>query len=895
MRYLTAISLFIIGLGLSACKANKEVFKDDSETKETVDDLFGNLEDEKELPTRPRYNPSAKRINDVTHAKLEVSFDWEKSYLYGTATHTITPHFYPTDSLTLDAKGMEIKTVHLLNDEGQKELNYVYDGMKLRIQLDQEYTRVDTYMVAIEYIAKPDELEQQGSSAIASAKGLYFINPDGSDPKTMPQIWTQGETESNSVWYPIIDKPNERITQELFITVDDKYTTLSNGTLVYSKDSKNGTRTDYWKQDLDHTPYLTMMTIGEFKRVEDKWIRPDGTEMMVDYYVEEDWVPYAKEIFGTTPEMIGFFSELLGTPYPWDKYSQIVVREYVSGAMENTSAVIHGDFLYRNTRELLDDHNESIIAHELFHHWFGDLVTCESWANLPLNESFANYSQFLWDEYKHGMDEAEYHAESEADGYFASAQQSGYVDMIRFDYLDKEEMFDGHSYNKGGRILHMLRNYLGDDAFFKSLQHYLNKMGSKPAEIHDLRLSFEEVTGEDLNWFFNQWFLDKGHPTLEIKQEMDSATNEMVVHVNQKQDFDDFPLYKIPFAIEVYYDGNKVREEVVIEEVNNSFRFPIKGGIKNIIVDADRVVLCDREEIKPLEQFHHQYYNAPKYMDRKEAILEAGRRKIENSHQLIEDALNDPFWALRSLAIDNAKWLRKAKEEVLKNKLIAMAKEDKNAKVRSKAVSFLAKFYSKDNDVKALFEEALKDSSYTVMSKALNGISKNDLDKAMKLSKQYEKEKSTTLRTAIAAIYVKDGAPEHNEFFINAIEEAGGFSKFGLVSTYGTYLKSQKPETVKKGLYIFEDIAKNSAAWYFKLGGYQGLITLEGHYKGRVYDLEAQISKLETADEDNTGKIAELQKELNEAKEMSELMTSKIKALKAEEKDKNILNMLSTY
>lgn len=895
MRYITAISVFILGLTITACKANKDVFEEDPKTDDKVNDMFGNFEEEEQLPERERYNPSATRINDVTHAKLEVSFDWENAYLNGKATHTITPHFYHTDSLTLDAKGMEIKTVHLLQENTPKKLDYDYDGQKLRIDLDQEYTRVDTYRVAIEYTAKPNEYENQGSSAIASAKGLYFINNDGSDPETMPQIWTQGETESNSVWYPIIDKPNERITQELFITVDDKYTTLSNGTLVYSTDNEDGTRTDYWKQEMDHTPYLTMMTIGEFKRVEDKWVRPDGSEMIVDYYVEEDWVPYAKEIFGATPEMIGYFSELLQTPYPWDKYSQIVVREYVSGAMENTTAVIHGDFLYRNSRELLDEHNESIIAHELFHHWFGDLVTCESWANLPLNESFANYSQFLWDEHAHGMDEAEYYAEIEEDGYFASAQQSGYVNMIRFDYIDKEEMFDGHSYNKGGRILHMLRNYLGDDAFFSSLKHYLKKMRHSPAEIHDLRLSFEEVTGEDLNWFFNQWFLDNGHPTLEIFQTIDSAANEVEVTVNQKQNFKDFPLYKLPFAIEVYYDNEKVREEVVIEEVENTFRFPLKGGIKNIVVDADRVVLCDREENKPLEQYHHQYYNAPKYMDRKEAILIAGREKDETSHKLIEDALNDPFWGLRILAIDNAKWLRKAQEEELKNKLIDIAKNDEVAKVRSKAVSFLSKFYNKDADVKMLFEEALKDSSYTVMSKALNGIAKNDLDKAMELAKDLESEESTSIKTAIAAIYVKDGSPEHNQFFINAIESAGGFSKFGLVSTYGTYLKKQEPETVKKGLYIFEDIARNSAAWYFKLGGYQGLITLEGNYKGRVYDLESQISKLETAEDDNSEKIAELQKELNEAKSMKKLMTEKIKELKEQEKDQNVLNMLSSY
>src|SRR5690606_29186550 len=197
-----------------------------------------------------------------------------------------------------------------------------------------------------------------------------------------------------------------------------------------------------------------------------------------------------------------FFSEKLGVEYPWDKYHQIVVRDYVSGAMENTGAVIFGDFVYKNKRELLDANDQSIIAHELFHHWFGDLVTAESWSNLTLNESFANYSQYLWDEHRFGLDEADYQAEGEADGYYQTGQSQGYHDLVWFDYDNKEQMFDGHSYNKGGRILHMLRNYIGDDAFFKALNIYLTQNKFKAAEFHQLRLAFEEVTGEDLNWFF---------------------------------------------------------------------------------------------------------------------------------------------------------------------------------------------------------------------------------------------------------------------------------------------------------------------------------------------------------------------------------------------------------
>ena len=220
--------------------------------------------------------------------------------------------------------------------------------------------------------------KEGGSAAITSDKGLYFINPKGEDPNVMPQIWTQGETEASSVWFPTIDAPNVKTTQEMFITVKDKYTTLSNGKFLGSTKNENGTRTDHWKQDLPHAPYLFMMTVGEFKVIKDSYTRKNGEKMPVNYYVEKEWESSAQAIFGETPAMIKYFSELLDLEFPWDKYHQVVVRDYVSGAMENTGAVIFGDYAYKTERELLDENDQSTIAHELFHHWFGDLVTAES-------------------------------------------------------------------------------------------------------------------------------------------------------------------------------------------------------------------------------------------------------------------------------------------------------------------------------------------------------------------------------------------------------------------------------------------------------------------------------------------------------------------------------------
>ena len=497
----------VIGLALvmvmGACSIlqpsaqNNNVVEEQPVEEETLEEVTVEVDEDPMI-----YQETERMINDLIHTKLEVSFDWDKARLNGKATLDLKPYFYGVDSLYLDAKGFDLHKVVLVQGGKEIPLSHTYDGEIIAIKLNKTYTRNERYRVKIDYTAKPNERKSKGSDAITSDKGLYFIKPDEKRPDIMPQIWTQGETEASSCWFPTIDAPTEKMTQELYITVKDKYKTLSNGTLVYGVENGNGTRTDYWKQDLPHSPYLVMMAIGEFEVVKDSW--RDSVE--VHYYVEKPFKPYAKAIFGSTPEMMEFFSKLLGVDYVWDKYHQIVVRDYVSGAMENTSAVIHGDFLYQTTRELLDKDNESIIAHELFHHWFGDLVTCESWSNLPLNESFANYSQYLWDEYKYGKDEADHNGFEEMQGYLGEARGKQ-VNLIRYFYEDKEDMFDAHSYNKGGRILHMLRNFLGDDAFFASLNKYLEDNKFKTAEVHNLRLAFEEVTGYDLNWFFNQWFL----------------------------------------------------------------------------------------------------------------------------------------------------------------------------------------------------------------------------------------------------------------------------------------------------------------------------------------------------------------------------------------------------
>ncbi|MDW8274269.1 MAG: M1 family metallopeptidase, partial [Chitinophagales bacterium] len=436
-------------LFIAGCKTTKHIIESNAEDP-VVEDTLGEIQIS--FPKEKSYRAAYSIEFDLLHTKLDVFVDWSKQHLPGKAWLTLKPHFYPTDSLVLDAKGFDLKEVSLVSKDGsRKPLSFSYDSLKLKIRFNKKIYAHDTLQLYIEYTAKPNERKSGGSAAIASDKGLFFINPLGAEKNKPTQLWTQGETEANSCWFPTIDAPNQRCTGEISITCEKKYLTLSNGLLTSSVDLGNGLRKDTWTMRLPHAPYLFMIVVGEFAVVKDKW-----RNITVDYYVEPEYAPYAKDIFGHTPEMLEFFSKKLGYDFPWPKYAQVIVRDYVSGAMENTSASLFGEFVMRTRRELLDNNYEDIVAHELFHQWFGDLVTCESWSNLPLNESFATYGEYLWAEHKYGKMEADKMLYQNLKSYFDEAQTKNET-LIRFFYNDKEEMFDRHSYEKGGHVLHMLR------------------------------------------------------------------------------------------------------------------------------------------------------------------------------------------------------------------------------------------------------------------------------------------------------------------------------------------------------------------------------------------------------------------------------------------------------
>jgi aminopeptidase N len=759
----------------------------------------------------PSYNPSRQRFVDLIHTKIEANLNWEDSQLNGIATISMTPHFYTIDSVVLDAKGMEIKSV----TQAGRELSYDYsDGNVLIVYLGKSYKKDELITLTIDYIAKPEERETSGSAAITSDKGLYFINPKGKEEGKMPQVWTQGETEANSVWFPTIDAPNMKSSQELLLTVDNKYTTLSNGKLISSKKNTDGTRTDYWKQDLPHAPYLFMLAVGEFKVVKDSYTRGDGKKIEVNYYVEAEYEKDAQAIFGKTPKMIKFFSNKLGVEYPWDKYSEIVVRDYVSGAMENTGAVIFGDYVYKTKRELIDGNDESTIAHELFHHWFGDLVTCESWANLPLNESFANYSQYLWDEYEYGIDEADYNAIDEANGYY---QSEGYHDLINFYYDDKEEMFDGHSYNKGGRILHMLRNHLGDDAFFQGLNKYLTTNAYKSAEVHNLRLAMEEVSGEDLNWFFNQWFLGKGHPVIFTEQEINQEQQTVTLRIQQAQSFD---VFRLPVKIALWDDAGKHSYSVVLDSTNQQFTFPFKGKIANVLLDEEQMMLAKVYEEKPTAQYIHQCNNADKFRAKSTALKHIAKSTDPEKTNVLINALNAKFWGIRAEALTYLKDVEDAaKQGSYKPTLKKIIENDPKSKVRNAAVSALSTLDK--NEAIAIIRKVLKqDSSLMVLGNALNELKEIDTVQALTLARELSSAEEIELQVGAAEIMGEYGNTQDLPFIENLIKstKVKNYNKLRTLLAYAYFVirKGSDAMVNSEDLLSFVKLNGNQyTGWYY--------------------------------------------------------------------------------
>lgn len=696
-----------------------------------------------------QYRGEREKINNLVHTKLKVDFNFEKSQLNGEAWITLKPHFYKSDKISLDAKAMLIHEVKL---NGIK-VPYNYFEDQLTVDLGRSYSSLETFEIYIKYTARPEEVKEKGGEFIKDAKGLYFINPKGLDPTKPTQIWTQGETESNSCWFPTIDSPNQKSTQEIYITVPEKFKTLSNGKLISQNNNTNGTRTDYWKMDQTHAPYLFFMGIGEFSIIKDTW-----KGKSVDYYVEKEYENVAKDIFGKTPKMLDFYSNLTGIEYPWDKYSQIVCRDYVSGAMENTTAVIHAEDAYQTKSQLIDKNEwENTIAHELFHHWFGNLVTAESWSNLSMNESFANYSEYLWLEHEYGKDEADAHLDKDINRYFETSEDN-LKNLVRFEYRHREDMFDLVSYNKGGAVLHMLRSVIGDEAFFETIKRYLKQRQYNTAEVTHLRLIAEEVSGKDLNWFFNQWFFGNGHIKFNTSYSYNKTNNSVKVTIKQAEKVFEFPL-----TIDIYEPNGISNYTVWVDAKEKTFTFNYTQQPKLINVNANKSLLAQITDSKTVENYIYQYQKAPKYLDRKEAIIELSKHQVNKEvFKVMSQALSDKYYEIRILALENIDLFDKNNKKETILMIENIAKNDPKTLVRAKAIEVLGKLV--DIKYKSLFEDGTKQLSIAIKGTSISSLYLLDKKMAINEANKLDDKTKDLLAPLLVKIFLTEKESNQNEF-----------------------------------------------------------------------------------------------------------------------------------
>lgn len=782
------------------------------------------------------YQQPAQRLWDVHHMELDVRFDWEKEEVIGSANLEMSPYFRKLDTICLDAKGMEFSAVNLQIEDSLYPSTYLNTGKELRIILPRAFDRTDTIRVLIDYIARPSALEKGNGKAITSSQGLYFINPRKTVKEKPSQIWTQGETTYNSGWFPCIDEPYEKFTQEVFITVASQQQTLSNGKLMYSSLNDDGSRTDYWKQSLPHSTYLVMLAIGEWAIEKDNW-----NNLPVWYYVDSAYIDDARAIFGNTPEMMTFYSDLLGVPYPWEKYHQVVVKDFVSGAMENTTAVIHGDFVQRTARELLDVSYEDVIAHELFHHWFGDLVTCESWPQLTMNEGFATYGEFLWKQYKYGEQAARHHLHKDAIRYFTDAKVLS-KPLIRYRFEQADDMFDSHSYQKGGLTLHMLRKEIGDDAFFNGLQHYLKAHAFGTVEDDDLRQSLEFITGQDLRWFFDDWYHMPGHPVMLIDWQVDTLNRMLQLVLKQEQNSP--RPFRQHAEVCVAYPTRIDTHRVWIDDWEKRFDFSIDEAPIWFAVDPNHDLLWERKETKPSQVWLNQLASNEGYFplfDAQEALVDlnfSSKQDLRVEEALMAIAKGRNYYdESRLQAIGNVFkiGIKDTNRAVLLMKEASIS--DPYPMVRALAFQVLDSILP-TGLTEALLQQGLNDTSFHVMRTVLSIMLENDPCKGLAYTEQFSDVEWKKMLTWVSRLHAKCGSAEGLIFFQTYSERLSGFEKFLFNNDFGNYALLMDKEDV------FDALVKNLAneavsetSWWVRLSAIQSLEKARSFYDTEIEKL----------------------------------------------------------
>ncbi len=649
------------------------------------------------------------RDYDLQHSKIALRFDLDQKKVLGDVTHSLSILKDGTAKLAFDSAGLTIQSVTVNKTTGDRKsasaaAKFELISDKLIVPLPEAAKAGEKFDVQIRYEGKPK-------------KGLYFILPDRDYPDRPKQIWTQGESEDTRYYLPTYDYPNDRLTTETILTVPASWITVANGKLISVTDAAGGMKTWTWKESLPSSTYLITVVAGEFEEVKDSW-----HGIPVTYYAPRGRADRIPVNYGHTPAMIDLFSKKLGVDYPWEKYAQSMVDDFVAGGMENSSATTNTSSSLKHPRLASEftTGEDPLISHELGHQWFGDLVTCKDWGNIWLNEGFATFMEYVWIESHFPKDHGEYERWSNAREWFQQANLYS-KPIVRHDFDDSSE-FDGNAYGKGGWVLYMLRHQLGEDAFYRGLKRYLEVNRGKNVVTADLARAIEEATHTNVDQFFSQWIYGAGAPMFDLSYTYDDAKHQVALTVKQTQKREGrVGLFRVPTEVEITTSSGAKLYPITVSKEAEAFSFPSDSAPLGVLFDKGGHILKSAEFHKEKKEWLFQLKNATDFSDRADAVIALG--KIKNDEEVVaalaETLRKDKAWGIRATAAETLGHLDGASAS---KQLLDALNTANEPWVRSRVVSALANFKDDAAVAAKLDSIAHQDGSYRARAAALQAL-----------------------------------------------------------------------------------------------------------------------------------------------------------------------------
>ena len=640
------------------------------------------------------------RDYDLQHSKIALRFDIDQKKIIGDVTHTVSLLRKDLDKIWFDSVGLQIQSVKL----NKSDAKFQVTDSKLIVDLPKPGKVGDKFEIEIKYQGQP-------------TKGVYFILPDKDYPNQPKEIWTQGESEDTRYYLPTYDYPNDRLTTETILTVPAEWLTISNGKLISVSDAGSGMKTWVWRESQPSSTYLISVVAGEFGEVKDTW-----RGLPVTYYAPKDRVDRLSINYGRTPLMIESFSKRLGVDYPWEKYAQSMVDDFVAGGMENSSATTNASSSLKNPK-LVPEYptdEDGLISHELGHQWFGDLVTTKDWANIWLNEGFATFMETMWTEVHFGKDQADYDRWNTARHWFHSPHLFERP-IVRHDFDDTSE-FDQNVYDKGGFVLYMLRHQLGEDAFYAGLKHYLEVNRGKNVVTSDLVKAIEEATHTSVAQFFDQWIYGAGAPKFEVTSAYDAGKKQVALTVEQTQKVEGkVGLFRVPLDVEITNSTGAKLYPITVSKASETFTFPSDSAPQMILFDKGLQVLRSLDFKKDKKDWIYQLKNAGELADRADAALQLGKSKADDdaAEALGEALKNDKTPGVREVA---AEALGEIQTPAAAKQLLNALPSASEAPLREAIVKALGGFKENTEVIAKLEAVAKDDSSYRARAAALTAI-----------------------------------------------------------------------------------------------------------------------------------------------------------------------------